>query len=158
MGLRRPAEPRVLYPDALLLPRGRRLHRHRDLHGRQGRTRGSGTDIAALRDIVSAQAQRYLRAESPSPVSVQRNTVLRACLEKGAHDPQGLYTLTVPTGGGKTLPPSPFALEHAAAQKMKRVIYVIPYMSIIDQTAAVFGPVGRRKCSGRLLQRRVQDC
>ena len=65
--------------------------------------RGSGTNIAALRDIVSAQAQRYLSAESPSPVSVQRNTVLRACLEKGAHGPQGLYTLTVPTGGGKTV-------------------------------------------------------
>lgn len=100
--------------------------------------RGSGTDIAALRDIVSAQAQRYLRAESPSPVSVQRNTVLRACLKKGAHGPQGLYTLTVPTGGGKTFASLAFALEHAAAQKMKRVIYVIPYMSIIDQTAAVF--------------------
>lgn len=100
--------------------------------------RGSGTDIAALRDIVSTQAQRYLRAESPSPVSVQRNTVLRACLEKGAHGPQGLYTLTVPTGGGKTFASLAFALEHAAAQKMKRVIYVIPYMSIIDQTAAVF--------------------
>lgn len=100
--------------------------------------RGSGTDIAALRDIVSTQAQLYLRAESPSPVSVQRNTVLRACLEKGAHGPQGLYTLTVPTGGGKTFASLAFALEHAAAQKMKRVIYVIPYMSIIDQTAAVF--------------------
>lgn len=100
--------------------------------------RGSGTDIAALRDIVSVQAQRYLRAESPSPVSVQRNAVLRACLEKGAHGPQGLYTLTVPTGGGKTFASLAFALEHAAAQKMKRVIYVIPYMSIIDQTAAVF--------------------
>lgn len=100
--------------------------------------RGSGTDIAALRDIVSAQAQRYLSAESPSPVSVQRNTVLRACLEKGAHGPQGLYTLTVPTGGGKTFASLAFALEHAVAQKMKRVIYVIPYMSIIDQTAAVF--------------------
>lgn len=100
--------------------------------------RGSGTDIAALRDIVSAQAQRYLRAESPSPVSVQRNAVLRACLEKGAHGPQGLYTLTVPTGVGKTFASLAFALEHAAAQKMKRVIYVIPYMSIIDQTAAVF--------------------
>ena len=100
--------------------------------------RGSGADIAALRDIVSAQAQRYLRAESPSPVSVQRNAVLRACLEKGAHGPQGLYTLTVPTGGGKTFASLAFALEHAAAQKMKRVIYVIPYMSIIDQTAAVF--------------------
>ena len=84
--------------------------------------RGSGTDIAALRDIVSAQAQRYLRAESPSPVSVQRNAVLRACLEKGSHGPQGLYTLTVPTGGGKTFASLAFALEHAAAQKMKRVI------------------------------------
>jgi len=100
--------------------------------------RGSGTDIAALRDIVSAQAQRYLSAEAPSAVSVQRNTVLRACLNTGAHGAQGLYTLTVPTGGGKTFASLAFALEHAAAQKMKRVIYVIPYMSIIDQTSAVF--------------------
>lgn len=64
--------------------------------------------------------------------------MLYSCLEKGAHGPQGLYTLTVPTGGGKTFASLAFALEHAAAQKMKRVIYVIPYMSIIDQTAAVF--------------------
>lgn len=100
--------------------------------------RGGSADIAALRSIVSAQAERYLSAASPSPVSVQRNTVLRACLDTGAHGAQGLYTLTVPTGGGKTFASLAFALEHAAAQKMKRVIYVIPYMSIIDQTAAVF--------------------
>ena len=69
--------------------------------------RGSGTDIAALRDIVSAQAQCYLRAESPSPVSVQRNTVLRACLEKGAHGPQGLYTSPYPPAAARPSPPSP---------------------------------------------------
>lgn len=100
--------------------------------------RGSGADIPTLRAIVSAQAERYLSADAPSPVSVQRNTVLRACLDHGAQDPRGLYTLTVPTGGGKTFASLAFALEHAAAQKMQRVIYVIPYMSIIDQTAAVF--------------------
>ena len=100
--------------------------------------RGSGADIPTLRGIVSAQAERYLSADAPSSVSIQRNAVLRACLDKGAHGPQGLYTLTVPTGGGKTFASLAFALEHAAAHGMKRVIYVIPYMSIIDQTAAVF--------------------
>ena len=87
---------------------------------------------------VRAKASGYLAAQSSSPVSCQRNAVLRACMEKGAHSAPGLYTLTVPTGGGKTFASLAFALEQAAAQGMKRVIYVIPYMSIIDQTAAVF--------------------
>ena len=104
----------------------------------QAAPRGSGEPLSALLEKVRAKADGYLAAQNTSPVSAQRNAVLRACMEKGAHGAPGLYTLTVPTGGGKTFASLAFALEQAAAQGMKRVIYVIPYLSIIDQTAAVF--------------------
>lgn len=72
------------------------------------------------------------------PVYENRTRILRECMEKGRELPRGIYTLTVPTGGGKTTASMGFALEHIAARKMKRVIYVIPYTSIIDQSAEVF--------------------
>ena len=68
----------------------------------------------------------------------KRCEILRACLDTGRTCDSGLYTLTVPTGGGKTVSSLGFALTHAVTQKKKRIIYVIPYTSIIDQTAAVF--------------------
>lgn len=103
----------------------------------QAAPRGGGESISALLGKVRAKAAEYL-ANPESPVASQRNAALRACMERGAKWEQGMYTLTVPTGGGKTFASLAFALEHAAAHGMSRVIYVIPYTSIIDQTAGVF--------------------
>lgn len=67
-----------------------------------------------------------------------RNKILEECMGKGRELPRGIYSLTVPTGGGKTTASMGFALEHIVSQQMKRVIYVIPYTSVIDQNAMVF--------------------
>lgn len=64
-----------------------------------------------------------------------RNRISRQCQKNGGRE-QGVYTLSVPTGGGKTLSSLRFALEHAQAHNLKRIIYIIPYLSILDQTAA----------------------
>ena len=75
-----------------------------------------------------------------TPVNVVRADILRQCREKAAMNP-GLFSLTVPTGGGKTLSGMAFALRHAIQHNKQRIIYVIPYTSIIEQTAGIFREV-----------------
>lgn len=67
----------------------------------------------------------------------KRCEILHTCMRKG-EGKQGLYSLTVPTGGGKTISSMAFAMKQAMKWQKERIIYVIPYLSIIEQTADVF--------------------
>ena len=72
-----------------------------------------------------------------SKINIMRQEILESCLKMSNKEP-GLFTLTVPTGGGKTYSSLAFALSHAKIHKLERIIYVIPYTSIIEQNAKLF--------------------
>lgn len=97
--------------------------------------RGEYTDVETLFQRLSPALEKL---QSPSnSIDQKRTETLNCCLEK-AVNPPGLFTLTVPTGGGKTFSSLAFTLKHAVLHGLKRIIYVIPYTSIIEQNAAVF--------------------
>lgn len=98
--------------------------------------RGAGESL----DVLLSRLQAYVAPwwNSATALNRKRCEILRRCFEQGETAAPGLFTLTVPTGGGKTVSSLAFALTHAVAHQKRRVIYVIPYTSIIDQTASVF--------------------
>ncbi len=114
--------------------------------GRDGAKRGGYSQADELCFRFDQYIGQWLkRKPSADPkqelLGGRRNQILKTCMEKGGRFNRGLYTLTVPTGGGKTTASLGFALKHIQKNAMKRVIYVIPYTSIIDQNAEVFGRI-----------------
>jgi len=93
-----------------------------------------------LRELEPVFFEKLARKRETAVVSAvnrQRDLILKQCLKTSQQD-MGVFSLTVPTGGGKTLSSMAFALKHAMRHNLKRIIYVIPFTSIIEQNAAVF--------------------
>ncbi len=149
--------PEILSPDLPLCKPP--IHKAEDLHGwlrmlfsclvdadfldteafmdeNRADLRGGYADIPVLRATYDRHmAANFAKADTP--VKCLRGEILDACIARAAEAP-GLFSLTVPTGGGKTLASLGFALHHAEYHNLRRIIYVIPFTSIIEQTADVF--------------------
>lgn len=91
-------------------------------------------DLSALREKLNATLEEF---KPDRPINTLRAGVLHHVRGQATNAP-GLFSLTVPTGGGKTLASLAFALDHAIAHGLRRVIFVIPFTSIVEQNAAVF--------------------
>lgn len=106
----------------------------------QSQYRPSNVVVGVLPQL-NERLRKYLKNISKkadqTPVNALRRTILTQCQEK-AKLPRQVFSLTVPTGGGKTFSSMAFALEHAVIHTMQRIIYAIPFTSIIEQNAKAF--------------------
>ena len=107
--------------------------------------------INAFRRRITEAPEQTEAEKRNAALNRLRSEILEHAVEQAAQA-QGLFTLTVPTGGGKTFTSMAFALEHAKRHGMQRVIYVIPFTSIIEQNAAEF-----RKAFGELGEQAVLE-
>jgi len=104
------------------------------------RPRGGFDSLPTLHKKMKKEIEPFLNPSGDtSELNTMRTLLLKDCLDAAKRAP-GLFTLTAPTGSGKTISSMSFALAHANENKngMNRVIYVIPYNTIIEQNAKVF--------------------
>lgn len=99
--------------------------------------RNSGENVEILLNKLENHISEWLKNDNKESLNGRRTEILKHCLNEGQNK-KGFFRLTVPTGGGKTIASLAFALKHAVENDMDRVIYVIPYTSIIEQNAQVF--------------------
>lgn len=108
-----------------------------DLSAERLRIKGNYASLCTLRERLRAKTESFSSAPD-TPVNRARAYFLESCRTHGAESDPGIYTLSLPTGAGKTISSMAWALEMAIRNHHDRIIYVIPYTSIITQTAMVF--------------------
>lgn len=99
--------------------------------------RGSAVTIDTLWERFEAYHRTHPPLQPGSAVNQVRREVYAACLKAASND-AGMFRLTVPTGGGKTRSAMAFALQHARPNKQERIIVAVPFISITQQTVAVY--------------------
>lgn len=99
--------------------------------------RGKSPTLAELHPVFFENIRCLQEAAEATKLNRTRKAIFDACQRSAAEMP-GIFSLTVPTGGGKTLASLGFALEHARRHDKSRIIYAIPFTSIIEQNAGVF--------------------
>lgn len=102
----------------------------------RGRQHGKYTDWQTLINRLESHLDQLRQEPNKNPIDNIRSAISDACYKRSVSG-TGIFTLTVPTGGGKTLASLRFALHHAYKHKLDRIVYVIPFTSIIDQNAEV---------------------
>ena len=105
-------------------------------------SRKGGPTIEEMRIAFNSYMEQKISKAIETPVNALRLAVLNQCRQKAALLP-GIFSLTVPTGGGKTLSSIAFALEHAIFHKKRRIVYAVPYTSIIEQTSEIYREIFR---------------
>ena len=113
-----------------------------ELEGKKQK-RGNHLPLNKLQQVLNNHLENLRKKavnSSSGTVNDLRQEVLEYSKKQALLSP-GLFSLTVPTGGGKTLTSMAFALDHAIVNQLRRVIYVIPFTSIIEQNAKVFRDV-----------------
>ena len=103
--------------------------------GRRHEATSGYASLEVLRDRLTKHMEGFSKAGA---INEARHAFLNRCRAHGRSCPKGYYSLFLPTGGGKTLSSMAWALETALKHEAQRIIYVIPYTSIITQTAGIF--------------------